>query len=175
MIGYYVYLIASLPMLHFGARPPLESGRFREMCRGLISEEDMADVEAACGGDICGYHGGQPTLRKFRNFETALRNELVRIRASRRRVDPAKYLRPQDEDGIATNHVAINAYRAASPLESERMLDQARWRALDELTIGRYFDIDALVAYAVKLSILEKWERIEKGNSPATLEATIHQ
>lgn len=175
MSGYYVYLISSLPMLHFGTKAPFSSDRFRQMCRGLISEEDMAIVEAASRDDIYNYRGAQQTLRRFRNFEVALRNELVKIRASRRHTDPLKYMRDDGQTDISMNHIAINAYRAATMLESEKMLDQARWHALDELTIGRYFDIDVLVAYTIKLSILERWDRIHGANAPAMLETVLHK
>lgn len=174
MAGYYIYLMSSLPMLHFGAKPPFSSQRFQEMCRGLISEKDTALIETASRGDSYDYKGRQLTLKRYGDFETALRNELVKIRASRRHIDPLKYMRRDSETGLWLNHIAINAYRAASALEAEKMLDQARWQALDELTLGRYFDIDVLIAYALKLAILEKWDRVNSGANPATLETVLH-
>jgi Protein of unknown function (DUF2764). len=47
-----------------------------------------------------------------------------------------------------------------SPREGERILDEARWRFLEELAIGHYFDRDVLITYALRLKILERWERI---------------
>jgi hypothetical protein len=82
-------------------------------------------------------------------------------------------MRQGNETAIPIGHIAINAYRAPSPLEAEKMLDHARWNALDELTAGRYFDMDVLIAYAIKLVMLEKWEEIAANNNSAALEARL--
>jgi hypothetical protein len=95
----------------------------------------------------------------------------VKIRASRKHIDPLKYIRQDGESDIAINHFAINAYRATSMLEAERILDRARWHTLDELTLGRYFEIANLVSFGIKLSILEKWDSINSAdNNTAALE-----
>ena len=46
------------------------------------------------------------------------------------------------------------------PLEAELYLDRIRWEKLEELEKNHYFDITYLVAYALKLQILERWDRI---------------
>jgi hypothetical protein len=103
----------------------------------------------------------------------ALKNELVRVRSARKRIDPAKYLRQGADSAINTNHIAINACRAPNPLESEKLLDGGRWHALDELVAGHWFDLDSLLVYALKLSILEKWDRISSSDAVAALESAL--
>ena len=145
-------------MLHFGMRPPLSFEKFLRICEELIPE---ADVEALKAVSLAEYSPlPASSLSRWRAFDTALRNELAKIRASRKHIDAHRYLR---EDGYADPyiaHAAMAAHRTPSVIEAEKALDQERWRALDEISLGHYFDIDALIVYAYKLKILERWEQI---------------
>lgn len=104
------------------------------------------------------------TLKEWVNFEVALRNELVRARAARRKVDPLKFIRLPDNPQAHISHVALAAYRSISILEAEKILDQERWSFLEHLSFGHYFDFDFLLIYALKLKILERWEKIQKAD-----------
>lgn len=160
MPQYCIYLISSLPMLQFGMKPPFSLGRFLKLCEGKISAEDFSLLEkVSISGD---YIEGSPfsTLQRWRIFDTALRNELVRIRAGRLQRDPEKYLHHDGYTDPSIARIAMNAHRNLSILEAERMLDEERWRMLDELSFSHYFDIDFLVIYAYKLLILMRWDRI---------------
>jgi len=164
MSGYYIYLISSLPALHFGAKPPFSMEKFFSVCTELISREDMEALENSLKGEGNGaYH----------DFETALRNELVKIRAQRKHLDASRFLR---RDGYADqwiSHVAVSAYRNPSVMDRERMLDLERWRFLDELSIGHYFDLELLIIYTRKLSILERWESIRVADANKLLEGAL--
>ena len=164
MSGYYIYLISSLPMLHFGAKPPFNMERFFSMCGELIPPEDLETLKGSLKDEGEG---------RYHDFEIALRNELVKIRAQRKHLDPSKFLR---RDGYADqwiSHAAAGAYRNPSVIGREKMLDLERWRFLDELSVGHYFDIELLMAYAHKLSILEKWERVRAADANKLLEEAL--
>jgi hypothetical protein len=138
--------------------------KFFSTCAELISPEDLLTLKNSLKdeGDS-----------RYHDFETALRNELVRIRAQRKRLDAAKFLR---RDGYADqwiSHMAAGAYRNPSVIDAEKILDLERWRFLDELSIGHYFDIEVLMIYARKLSILEKWERVRIADSGKLLEEAL--
>jgi len=90
-----------------------------------------------------------------------LRNELVKARALRKKVDPARFLRHDTHFDMNITHIAQAALRQASILEAERYLDLERWKALDEISRGHYFDLDFLLVYGLKLAILERWVKIE--------------
>lgn len=161
MASFYPYLVSSLPALQFGMKPPLTFEGFIAACDGLVPEADMALLRALPSGSAPEPGSDTEAVRRWREFDTMLRNELVMIRAARRKTDGARYLRPDGEPASSYEaHIAINAYRRVSPLEGEREFDFQRWRRLDELAFGHYFDIDALVVYGYKLMILEKWDRI---------------
>jgi len=173
MRGYYVYLISSLPMLHFGSKPPFSFERFIQTCRDLLPQADIKVLEASSIYGEYDYNTDQPTLKNWQEFDTALRNELVKIRTARKHLQPAGYLRRERYAQPYIAHIAMNAYRNTSLLEAERMLDQERWRALDDICVGHFFDLDFLVVYAHKLLILQRWESIRSRDRSAALEEAI--
>lgn len=173
MPSYYPYLISSLPMLHFGMRNPFSREKFLKICRHLIPEDDLRTLELSLETEDYLYQGNCATLKKWRGFNTLLRNELVKIRAARKHSDPKKYLRPDHCALSAITHIALAAHRNPSILEAERMLDQERWHFLDELEAGHYFDLDFLLIYSQKLMILERWQRINTADKTALLEKVL--
>jgi len=161
MPKYFTYLISSLPALNFGMKPPFSFERFLENCRPFISEEDfllLSNLPVAI--DEYGKSVSHPVIERWLAFDTMLRNELVKIRAHSRKIDAAKYLRGENPIDVAISHTAMSGHRSASILEAEKILDEARWQALDDLGFGHYFDMDSLILYAYKLKILERWEKI---------------
>ena len=172
MPNYYIYLISSLPMLHFGTKPPFSFEKFLENCRDKIADADIDCIRLA--KEAYAYQGEEPTLKKWSAFEVALRNELVKIRAVRKHIDPLKYTRGDGYIEPYITRIAMNASRNPAILEAEKGLDQGRWRALDELAVGHYFDLDFLLTYALKLLILERWQRINSVDKPSLLNGVIN-
>jgi len=169
----YYYLIASLPMLHFGAKPPFSFEHFLRQCVDLIPEKDRA-VLALCGRDtFLEEKTDLLLLKEWMEFETALRNELVKIRAARRKIEPARYLRREGYSESELYHIAMNSHRIPSLMDGEKFLDQERWRKLDELSFGHYFDLEALVVYALKLRILVRWDTIAGADKQQELERVL--
>jgi len=174
MTNYYIYLISSFPSLHFGEKPPFSYERFLLSCRDFILEEEHELLTALPGiADRSREAPHRGILRRWLEFDTALRNELAKARAALRRVDPHRYTRPTTYDGPSLAHLAVNARRNTSILDAERSLDETRWRALDDMAFGHYFDFEALVAYALKLLILQRWERIRSADRSAVVEAVL--
>lgn len=173
MPAYYTYLISSLPMLHFGMKPPFSYEKFIGICSRLIPEKDIEILNSISHIEIGLYQGKQPTLMKWQEFENALRNELVKIRASHKRIDPLKFMRQTTYADFSLVHIAMNAHRNPSILEGEKILDQERWHFLEGLTFGHYFDSDVLIAYALKLLLLERWEKINSTDKEKVLAETL--
>lgn len=160
-------------MLHFGVKAPFSFEEFLEMCVSVVSENDIEIIKACKKINSSRHDVSQSTLQKWDAFDTALRNALVRIRAARKHMNPDKYLR---RDGYQDPHMAnlaMNAYKNPSILESEKILDKERWQALDELLSGHHFDIDALIIYAHKLLIVEKYDKINAADKVRMLEKII--
>lgn len=162
-------------MLQFGMNPPFSFEKFLQMCRDNISAKDFGIIKTA---SLDGAYTSKDTkapaaLKRWRCFDTALRNELVRIRSARRHVEPDKHLRRDAGVDAPIAHIAMNVYRTPSVLDAERMLDEQKWRKLEELALGHYFDMDFLVVYAYKLLILERWEGIHTADSQHLLEEAL--
>jgi hypothetical protein len=173
MSGYYPYLISTLPMLNFGMRPPFSGDKFLEICRQFIPE---ADIEAIKKAVISGEYittDIHPTLKKWQEFDTNLRNELVKIRCLHKHIAPEKYLRADGYVEAHIIHLATAAHRTPDILEAEKLLDQGRWYFLDALSLGHYFDFDFLLVYALKLLILERWDKIMTADKEAVLEEAL--
>lgn len=145
----YYYIIASLPMLHFGMKPPFSYPDFLSLW------------EPGSHSDL---------LKEWERFNKSLANELVRTRAVKRGKDPNKYLR--DSDGLDP-FIAPLAHWATnqdSPMEAELYLDKIKWEKIEELKAGHYFDIEYLIAYGLQLQILERWDKINSGDGVEILE-----
>ena len=169
MPNYYTYLVSSLPALGFDIKPPISFEHFLKTCEDLIPEKDLNIIKTTpkTAQSIHGFP--QPTFKKWHTFDIALRNELVKIRAARRHADASRYLRADGYADPSITHIALNAYRSTSLLEGEMILDQERWRVLDELALGHYFDIDFLITYALKLLMLGRWEKIRTSDNKGRL------
>lgn len=173
MPNFYTYLIASLPMLHFNGRAPFGFEKFLKNCLTFIPEQDFEILKTASIDGEYVFKNIHSILREFQEFDTDLRNELAKIRASHKHEDASKYLRRERYIEPPIAHLAMNAHRSPSPLEGERILDEARWQKLEELSFGHYFDLEFLLIYALKLLILERWERIYTADKVGLLEETL--
>ncbi|QAT17707.1 hypothetical protein BU251_08235 [Candidatus Velamenicoccus archaeovorus] len=174
MAGHYTYVVSALPMLHFGQKLPLSYAKFLEGCRGLISEEEISVLASLEGADwSAGAPADIPLLKAWKLFEVVLRNELVKLRSARKQTDAGRYLRHDGWWDSWVVQVALNAVRQPAPLEAEKILDEERWKKLDELSFGHYFDFEALLAYGLKLLILERWERVASADRTKILEETL--
>lgn len=168
----YPYFISSLPFLQLGMKPPFAFNKFIEICGEYVPAADIGFIESVADTDALAVPTAQTTLAKWRSFETALRNELVRIRSARKR-SGERYIRGDGYTDPPVAAEAIKAHRAASATDSEWILDTERWRALDDMEAGHYFDIDFLIVYAIRLLILEKWEEVRKADGSALVEEVL--
>jgi len=160
-------------MLHFGAKPPFTFEDLLAACQGFIPDQDLSIVSLCANKALWEQDISQETLKAWIAFDVGLRNELVKIRSSRRKVEPAGYLRINGSDDTELYHIAMNSHRILSLTESEQFLDLARWRRLDELAFGHYFDLAGLIVYALKLQILWRWEKIARVNKQEILEKIL--
>lgn len=176
MHGYHTYLLSSFPMLSFDGLPPFTYEQFIHRCRDFVSEGEAELLMSIPDALKAGVEPRDRTLERWIEFEVGVRNEGVRLRAERLQWNAERYLR---KDGAQPNteitHLVQESRRSSDPLEGERVLDRARWRALDELGRGHYFDTGALVIYALKLQILLRWQRIRESDGTQQLEAALER
>ncbi len=110
-----------------------------------------------------------PLLRKFLAFEKDLRNIVAAVRARRKGLPPSDYLvgetdlvdllsRSSAEDfGLTSEYPWIERLIAAQePGDTEDAIQAIIWETLDEMTEHLDFDFDVVLAYLLKLQILER-------------------
>ena len=166
MASFYPYLIASLPMLHVAMKPPISFERFLGLAGELIPPEDSALLRRLPA--VEGYAEAPHfplVVRQWIAFDMGLRNALAKVRAAGLHVEASAYVRPGGVEAAWLEQAVLAAARMASPLEAEKALDELRWKALDELAQGHYFDIESLIVYAYKLKMLERGEAVRTADT----------
>ncbi len=181
----YYYAVAALPGVSLDSEPPWTIEGFLEFTREQLTPTDYQTLRGASlepsevadelgplrdGSESTGNStgdGAEPVsdadavagsgaALHWLRFERNLRNALIRVRTE----DPNRqnaYLRSSDhiEDNYV-HEIAREAHAAANPLDAEHVLDRARYRFLDELEVGHFFDIDRLVVYYLKLQLVTR-------------------
>lgn len=159
LLSQYYYLVATLPMLFYRSERSPSREEFLELCRTQVSGADYR-VLAATDLQVRGEEaGGCAVLDRWRSWECGLRNELAKLRARRKSVEPAGHL-VEAREHLGQSEIARQALGEASPLAAEELLDRARWAYLDELETGHYFDLSWLVLYCLRLQLLERRRRL---------------
>jgi hypothetical protein len=94
--------------------------------------------------------------------EVAMRNALATARAKALGLDPADYLVTPELGADGEDFAALIGEWAAAPdpLAGLRVLDRARWAWLAEHDEWFTFSDEELAAYAAKLMLLVRWQRL---------------
>ena len=105
-------------------------------------------------------------LTAWVQFEIALRNELVEARSRLLEIEPTDYfiLPAQGECDMDLSSMITEWSNASNPLAAQRVLDQARWRWIDTHEPYFTFQDDELAAYAARLLLVERWDRLKEEN-----------
>jgi hypothetical protein len=121
-------------------------------------------------------HSKSPFLRAFLRFERDMRNIIAALRARRKGLLPSDHLigeeelvdllgRSTSEDfGLASEYPWIEELiRAGKPLEIEEVAQEIIWNTIDGMTGHMDFQFDAVLAYLLKLHILERNLALKEG------------
>ena len=169
----YYYLVASLPLLSYENRDAAEPDEFLAILGEHLTDADLGVVErASIEAPLDDDPTGNETVRAWIEFERGLRNALVRLRAGRKMVDPAQFVRTgrsdsEGSDAVEIGEVVRDAWNQDSPLSGEDSLDRARWSFLDALEVGHFFDLDLIIVYYLKLQILARRRRFDRKDGEA--------
>jgi len=153
----YTYLVASLPLLSFGGEPPMTVAEFVVYATPLMAPRDAEGLRKLVAGRFEDVR--HPAIQALAARETQLRNAVARARAVRVGQDPGRYTRPHEGWQVAVEEGVAQAMAIGDPLQREQALDQLRWGLIDEIAAAPAFGLQAVYAYALKLSILEEWDR----------------
>ncbi|MDC7218508.1 MAG: DUF2764 family protein [Spirochaetales bacterium] len=156
----YYYTSATLPMLFYDNALPVKREDFLEICSRTLKESDFQAVEACTitvdeEAELSGFAG------RYRAWEIALRNALVKVRAKEQGLDEREFQR-DGGDGFGVDDIASSAIKIDSPLEAEHFLNKARWSYVDEMVSGHIMDLEFLQGYYLQLQIMERKESFQE-------------
>ena len=156
----YYYTSATLPMLFYDNALAVTRDDFLDICSRTMTESDYQALEACTivadeEGPTEGFAG------RYRKWEIALRNALVKVRAKEQGLDEREFLR-DGGDGFGVEEIAASAIKIDSPLEAEHYLNRARWDHVEELASGHIMDLEFLQGYYLHLQLLERKESFQE-------------
>jgi hypothetical protein len=167
----YYYLVAALPRLVLGERPPLSPEAFIRQVEDLMDPRDLLELKKIL--DHRAHEGQSDFARSWHAMDTQMRNGIVRIRARRLGIDPLPYLRSHPDFRVYIEQAVTRAMEASSPLETERELDRIRWRWLEESASPDPFGLPAVLSFAARLQIAGRWASIDEVEGSDRLESII--
>ena len=170
----YYYVISSLPYLSVNVKPLIGKKDFLANCRNYLKRTDFDMLESVSLFDVEENDLPPGVIRDFFRWERGIRNVLVRLRAKSLGLEPDEFIKDEIVDHSQAL-LAEKAFNANSPLMAEEILNKARWRYLDELEFGHYFDIERLVAFFIKLQILERIFSFDAEEGRERLNAIVNQ
>lgn len=151
-MGQYYYAVSSLPHLYFDSEVYPSAEEFSQLCLENLSAADLKVFQKM--DQVASDEAGNGLPKRWFDWNRSLRFELAALRAQNLGMDFDGY---QGIDKIAgTEELAREAYNQESPLTSEEVLERGRWGFLEELEVGHFFDLQKLLVYGLKISILER-------------------
>jgi len=156
----YYSPISALPYLTYDGEAAPEIDEFLDACRTTLKPEDWDLVSSIeLGSDE--HDSDNPTYAAWLKWERSLRSELARLRAQKRSVDSAPFVKEAAHSQVVLD-TARSAFAETAPEHAEEILLRAMWRCLDDLEVGHHFDVDKLIVYFLKLRILDLKRRRNK-------------
>lgn len=150
----YYYLISSFPQLNLDDPPGITLEKFLFQCQGILDVKDLNDLNKVLTGDATGVQS--PHAIQWLAADTQLRNAIARIRAAHLNIDAITYLKDHINASMYVETAVRDAFTRDNPLERELVLEKCRWFILDEITFEDRFGFAAVLAFGVKLQIVER-------------------
>ena len=128
-------------------------------------------------------------LKEWFEMNLNLNNILASLTARKYDLDPVDYLVGSNEiteiiksgiwsdisdlkEGEMISEI-VKIGEEVEPMQRERRLDAFKWRMLEEVTFSDTFSINAMLAYLLKLQILERWASLDKEQGMARFREII--
>jgi hypothetical protein len=151
----YYYFMSGLPLLTFGDKPPFSSERYLFSSQGVLTKEHETELRLVLSGKAD--RAVSDFSRTWSSIETQIRNAIVHFRGSRLGTESKPYTRMYRFHSVVVQNEVTAALAKTNPLERERALDLCRWHMLEELAQPNPFGLAAVLAYGIRLQILERW------------------
>lgn len=171
--GTLEYLMTSLPHLQFTNALEVRN-RVQSIFKAYASDESKASLSFALNEEAAKFlstkkeqlfskielntihksefqNSTSPVLSGFSNFNLKLKNQLKARRDSKK-----------ESSDTSPKKINISILEDANPLEQEIQIMTLQWQEVEQLSVGHFSDFDALVAYKIKLMLMERWWSFDK-------------
>lgn len=172
-MGGYNYLVSSLPALSLEAAPPYTPEEFRFQCQGVLSDTDLGELDLLLAGQAA--EGRSSFSRQWAAGDAQIRNTAAGMRGSKLGVDAKPFLHSHPGYMVWLDKEVSDALAKASPLDREMGLDGARWKLVDELALADPSGLPAVLAFAVKLTLVSRWSAMQEDAGRERLEKLVSE
>ncbi len=172
-MGLYHYLVSSLPALSLEAPPPFTPAEFRFRCQGVLGKADLAELDRVLAGRAA--EGSSAFSRAWAAGDAQIRNTAAKTRGAKLGVEAKPFLHGHSGYAVWLDKEVSDALAKASPLARETGLDLARWKFVDELGRADASGLPAVLAFAVKLMLADRWAAMKEEAGRERLEQLVSQ
>ncbi len=172
----YEYIIASLPLLSKDGKEMPDTDAILSEIREQLSAKDISTLDLLLSSfdpdklDAEFYRKAAKDrnrfIREFFCLDLGIRNtkvEYLNSTLGRPEGTDIVILDPDGEDAEFEQKAEVEALlRTDDILGRERALDDFYWKTVDALTVLDYFDLDVVLAFVVKLKMVERWLRLDE-------------
>jgi hypothetical protein len=175
-VNNYEYIIASLPLLSKDGKEMPDTDAILSEIREQLSAKDISTLDLLLSSfdpdklDAEFYRKAAKDrnrfIREFFCLDLGIRNtkvEYLNSTLGRPEGTDIVILDPDGEDAEFEQKAEVEALlRTDDILGRERALDDFYWKTVDALTVLDYFDLDVVLAFVVKLKMVERWLRLDE-------------
>lgn len=161
----FYFFVASLPTLKLGAPSPVTLEAFRADAARLLPLAVANELDDL----LLARSPNSSFARAWHEQDVQLRNAVALFRASRRDDDAPPRIEPSRNYNVWLDRAVAEACGKSNPLERELALDQVRWNTADELSRETPFGLAGVLAYGLKLKLVERWAALTDDAGQAAL------
>ena len=172
----YEYIIAGLPLLSQDGRENPDTGALLDEIREQLSTSDRSALDFLLSSYepetlnaefyLKAEKSRNRFIREFFSLDLGVRNTKVEyLNRKLGRPEGTDILIPDPESDSVEfeKKEEVNAIlEGGDILARERGLDDFYWKSADELTVLDVFDLDVILAFVVKLKLVERWLRLDE-------------
>ena len=172
-MGFYQYLVSSLPALSLEAPPPFAPDEFRFKCQGVLSQADLAELDLLLAGKSA--EGRAAFSKAWAGGDAQIRNTAAKARGAKLGVEAKPFLKSHPGYAVWLDKEVGDALAKASPLAREMGLDLARWKFVEDLARADASGLPAVLAFAVQLMLATRWSAMNEEAGRERLEQLVSQ
>ena len=172
-MGFYQYLVSSLPALSLEMPPPFAPDEFRFKCQGVLSTADLAELNLLLAGKSA--EGRTAFSKAWAGGDAQIRNTAAKARGAKLGVEAKPFLKSHPGYAVWLDKEVTDALAKASPLAREMGLDLARWKFVEDLARADASGLPAVLAFAVKLMLATRWSAMKEEAGRERLDQLVSQ